>query len=68
MFKITNELGNHKYRYLTHLIESVIVLAHGYADVERGFSTSALLVISAKASFSPASIVALRTIKDANTL
>ena len=42
-----------------HLIKS------GNADVKRGFSTNALLVMPAKASFSPASIVALRTIKDA---
>ena len=40
-------------------------MAHGNADVKRGFSTNALLVTPAKASFSPASIVALRTIKDA---
>ena len=48
-----------------HLIKSVIILAHGNADVERGFSTNALLATPAKASFSTASIVALRTIKDA---
>ena len=39
-------------------------MAHGITDVERGFSTNTLLVIPAKASFSPASIVALRTMKD----
>ena len=48
-----------------HLIKSDIILTHGNADVERGFSTNALLVTPAKASFSPASFVALRTIKDA---
>ena len=48
-----------------HLIKSVIILAHGNADVERGFSTNALLVTLTVASFSPASIVALQTIKDA---
>ena len=47
-----------------HLIKSVIILAHGYVDVERGFSTNALLITPPKASVSPASIVALRTIKD----
>ena len=40
-------------------------MAHGNADVERGFSTNVLLVRPTKASSSPASIVALRTIKDA---
>ena len=48
-----------------HLIKSVIILAHGNADVEKGFSTNAVLVMPTKASFSPASGVALRTIKDA---
>ena len=46
-----------------HLIKSVIILAHGNADVERVSSTNALLVMPAKASFSPVSIVALRTIE-----
>ena len=40
-------------------------MAHGNADIERDFSTNAFLVTPAKASFSPASIVALRTTKDA---
>ena len=65
IFKITDELGNPKYRFLTHLIKCVIVLAHGNADVEQGFSVNALLVSSAKTSLSSASIVALRTMKDA---
>ena len=43
-------------------------MAHGNADVKRGFSIHALLVTLAKASFSPASIVALQTIKDAFTV
>ena len=59
--KITNELGNPKYHYLMPLIKSVIILAQGNADIERGFSTKTLLVTSAKASYSPASSVALRT-------
>ena len=46
-----------------HLIKSVIILIYSNADVERGFSTNALLVTPAKASFSPAFFVALRTIK-----
>ena len=48
-----------------HLFKSVIILARGNVDVEKGFSTNTLLITLAKASFSPASIVALRTIKDA---
>ena len=48
-----------------HLIKSVIVLAHGNADVKKGFSTNALLVMPATASFSSTSIVALQTLKDA---
>ena len=64
VFKITNELGNPKYCYLTHLVKGIIILALGNTDVERGFSTNTL-VTSAKAAFSPASIVALRTTKDA---
>ena len=54
-----------KYHYLTHLIKRLIILTHGNADVERGFSTNAFLVTPAGASFSLASIVALQTIKDA---
>ena len=48
-----------------HLIRSVIILARGNADVRKGVSTNAFLVTPAKASFSPASIVALRIMKDA---
>ena len=58
-------MGNPKYRFLTRLIKSIIVLAHGNADVERGYSVNALLVSSAKTSLSSASFVALRTMKDA---
>ena len=47
-----------------HLIKSVIFLAHVNADVERGFSTIALYVTPAEASFNPTSIVALQSIKD----
>lgn len=65
VFKITDKLGNPKYRYLTRFIKSTIILAHGNADVEKGFSVNALLVTSAKASLSASSIVALRTTKDA---
>ena len=59
MFQITNEFGNPKYRYVTHLIKSVIILSHGNAVVERSFSTNALFVTSAEASYSPALSVAL---------
>ena len=48
-----------------HLIKSVIILVHSNSDIKRGFSTNAFLLMRVKTSFSPASIVALRTIKDA---
>lgn len=40
IFDIKRESGEYKYVYIPILIKSVLILSHGQADVERGFSKS----------------------------
>lgn len=54
--------GKLKYKYLPILIKALLVLAHGNADCERGFSTNKN-IISARSSLCIASINGLRKIK-----
>lgn len=62
IFEETDLSGNLRYKYLPILIKALLVLAHGNADCERGFSINKNLLTS-RHSLCVASINGLRKIK-----
>jgi hypothetical protein len=61
---IKTSLGEPKYPTLMPVIKSLLVLAHGNADVERGFSDSGKNVTSERTALSEQSINGLRSTSD----
>lgn len=57
--------GEKKFSNLGILVKNCLSLAHGNADVERGFSLNNSIVTVNRASLSQASIIAIRHVKDA---
>ncbi|KYN24381.1 hypothetical protein ALC57_04018 [Trachymyrmex cornetzi] len=47
-----NSFGNIKYPVVSKVVKALLSLSHGNADVERGFSTSALILTDNRASMS----------------
>lgn len=57
--------GEEKYKNLAVVVKSCLSLAHGNADVERGFSINNSLVTNNRTCLSETSIIAIRHVKDA---
>ncbi|KYN01819.1 hypothetical protein ALC62_07392 [Cyphomyrmex costatus] len=51
-FALKNSFGNIKYPVVSKVVKTLLSLSHGNADVERGFSTSALILTDNRASMS----------------
>ena len=62
---ITATDGRSKYPVLTRLIKNILIISHGNADVERGFSVNQNIVTSNRSLLSEVSINGLRTAFDA---
>jgi len=65
VFKRTTDLGQPMYPTLSTLVKCVIIIAHGNADVERGFSANALIVTSDPSALNASSVSGLPTVHDA---
>ncbi|CAM4967600.1 unnamed protein product [Rotaria socialis] len=64
IFEITTTNGRPKYPVLTKLIKNILIISHGNADVERGFSINENIISSNRSSLSQLSINSLRTTYD----
>lgn len=64
VFAQTDSTGQLKYKHLAKVVRSVLVFAHGNADVERGFSENCNLVTENRAQLSELTITSLRYVKD----
>ncbi|CAF4361769.1 unnamed protein product [Rotaria magnacalcarata] len=64
IFKITTTNGRPKYPVLTKLIKNILIISHGNADVERGFSINENIISSNRSLLSQLSINSLRTTYD----
>lgn len=58
-----NNFGSVKYPYLSKLINAVLSIYHGQADVERGFSVNCRYVTTSRASLNEKTINSLRTVE-----
>ena len=65
IFMIVDNGGNPKYRTLTKLVRNILIISHGNADVERGFSSNGNILTEDRTLLSDKSINGLRTIYDA---
>ncbi|CAM4808041.1 unnamed protein product [Rotaria magnacalcarata] len=64
IFEITTTNGRPKYPVLTKLIKNILIISHGNADVERGFSINENIISSNRSLLSQLSINSLRTTHD----
>lgn len=64
IFSLKNDRGDQKYPELTRLIKSILVIPHGNADVERGFSQVSNYLTEARIQLSERSVSAIQTAKD----
>ncbi|CAF0949463.1 unnamed protein product [Adineta ricciae] len=62
---ITTTDGRPKYPALSKLIKNILIISHGNADVERGFSINENIVVQNRSLLSDFSINGLRTAHDA---
>ena len=60
----TNTLGAPKYEKLSKVLKYVLVLPHGNADVERGFSVNSSVVTEDRPQLTELTISSLRFVKD----
>ena len=60
-----NSLGNPQFPLLTKCARTFMIISHGNADPERGFSENKHILTSERSSLSEASIIGLRSVKDA---
>jgi len=65
VFKKTTDLGQPMCPTLSKLVKCVIIIAHGNADVERGFSANASIVTPNRSALNASSVSGLWTIQDA---
>lgn len=65
IFSIVRSNGYVKYPVLAKLIKNILIVSHGNADVERGFSTNGNLIPDDRALLSEKSINGLRSVFDA---
>lgn len=65
VLSITTTDGQPKYPTLSKLIKNVLIIPHGNADVERGFSINENIVVQNRSLLSDVSINGLRTAHDA---
>lgn len=63
-FSMKNELGELKYPSLTKVMKAALVLSHGSADVERGFSESGGSITSNRIQLTEASINGILATRD----
>lgn len=64
IFSLKSSLGHIKYPELTRLIKCILVLSHGNADSERGFSQVSKFLLDSRTQLSAASISAIESTKD----
>lgn len=64
IFILKNGFGEPKYPTITKVVKASLTLAHGSADIERGFSTSGRVLTPDKASMSVETLNAKLFIKD----
>ncbi len=64
VFSILTSNGTPKYQTLAKLIKNVLIIAHGNADVERGFSINSNVITENRTPLSEASINGLRLVYD----
>ncbi|CAF1507253.1 unnamed protein product [Rotaria sp. Silwood1] len=64
VFSILTSNGTPKYQTLAKLIRNVLIVAHGNADVERGFSINSHIVTDDRTLLSETSINGLRLVHD----
>lgn len=65
VFEILRTNGQPKYPTLAKLIKNVLIISHGNADVERGFSTNGNILTENRTLLSEKSINGLRSTYDA---
>lgn len=65
VFSLSTSVGTPKYPTLGKLLKSILIISHGNADVERGFSINSNLVPENRSLLSEFSINGLRTVRDA---
>lgn len=65
IFSIVRNNGYSKYPILSKLIRNVLIISHGNADVERGFSTNGNILTEERTLLSEKSINGLRMTYDA---
>jgi len=65
IFSIVRSNGYAKYPTLAKLIKNILIISHGNADVERGFSTNGNILTEDRTLLSEKSINGLRTTYDA---
>lgn len=61
---LKTDLGEEKYPELNRLLKVILVLPHGNADVERGFSQTTNFLTESRTRLCQASIGAIQTTKD----
>jgi hypothetical protein len=64
IFSILTNNGVPKYPTLSKLVKNVLIITHGNADVERGFSINSNIVTENRSSLSESSINGLRLVHD----
>ena len=65
VLSIVRSSGHPKYGTLSKLIKNVLIISHGNADVERGFSTNGNILTEERSLLSEKSLNGLRTTYDA---
>lgn len=65
IFSIKTTNGVPKYSTLAKLIKNILIITHGNADVERGFSINSNIVTDNRSSLSESSVNGLRLLSDA---
>ncbi|CAF0764829.1 unnamed protein product [Adineta ricciae] len=64
VFVILTDKGVPKYPTMTKLIKNALIISHGNADVERGFSINSNIVTENRSSLSESSVNGLRLVHD----
>lgn len=62
-FGLKNSFGGIKYPVVSKVVKALLSLSHGNADVERGFSTSALILTDNRASMSEKTLNSYMVVK-----
>ncbi|CAF4065123.1 unnamed protein product, partial [Rotaria sp. Silwood1] len=65
VLSITTTDGRPKYPTLSKLVKNILIISHGNADVERGFSINENIIVPNRSLLSEVSINGLRTTYDA---